>query len=127
MNEDNEIHATRSVLVRDFLIFCLKLTLDGVKDVLMIQLSVAAVVLDLLRPGKRSRLFYKVMGLGERIDLWLNLHGAIAKGEGTGDGLFGGSRAGSPTMVGQLEQAFRGGDEPRRRRRPQDGPDPGQR
>jgi hypothetical protein len=111
------MQATRSVLIRDFLIFQLKLWLDGFKDLLMIQLSVLAVVVDLLFGGRKKRLFYKVIRLGERIDLWLNLHGALARADESGDGLFGGSRAGSKTMLGQLEQAVRGGDEPRRQRR----------
>lgn len=98
------------------MIFWLKLWLDGFKDVFMIQLSAIAVAIDLIFGGRRKRLFYKVMRLGERIDLWLNLHGALTQGDETGDGLFGGSKAGSPTLVGQLEQAFRGGDEPRRRK-----------
>jgi hypothetical protein len=111
------MRASRSVLIRDFLIFQLKLFLDGFKDLMMIQLSIAAVVVDLFFGGRRKRLFYRVMALGERIDLWLNLHGALSKGEGTGDGLFGGSRAGTQTMLGKLEQAVRGGDEPRSRKR----------
>lgn len=111
------MRATRPVLIRDFLIFWLKLFLDGFKDVFLLQASIVAVVIDLLFGGKRKRLFYRVMRLGERIDLWLNLHGAIKQGEETGDGLFGGSRAGSDTLLGQLEQAVRGGDEPRRRRK----------
>ena len=113
------MQATRSVLIRDFLIFQMKLWLDGFKDLMMIQLSIVAVVVDLLFGGRRKRIFYKVIRLGERIDLWLNLHGALSRGDGTGDGLFGASRAGSKTMLGQLEQAVRGGDEPRSRRRRQ--------
>jgi len=111
------MQATRSVLIRDFLIFQMKLWLDGFKDLMMIQLSIVAVLFDLLFSGRRKRLFYKVIKLGERIDLWLNLHGALSRAEESGDGLFGGSRAGSKTMLGQLEQAVRGGDEPRRQRR----------
>lgn len=111
------MQATRSVLIRDFLIFQMKLWLDGLKDVLMIQLSILAVLVDLLFGGRRKRLFYKVIRLGERIDLWLNLHGALTRGEESDDGLFGGSRAGSRTMLGRLEQAVRGGDEPRRSRK----------
>ena len=111
------MQATRSVLIRDFFIFQLKLWLDGFKDLLMIQLSIVAVVLDLFFGGRRRRLFYKVIRLGERIDLWLNLHGALSRAEESGDGLFGASRAGSKTMLGQLEQAVRGGDEPRSQKR----------
>jgi len=111
------MRATRSVLFRDFLIFQMKLWLDGFKDLMMIQLSIVAVVFDLLFGGRRKRLFYKVIKLGERIDLWLNLHGALSRAEESDDGLFGGSRAGSGTMLGKLEQAVRGGDEPRRTRK----------
>ena len=105
--------SSRSVLIRDFLIFWLKLWLDSFKDVILIQISIVAVIIDLLLGRKRTRLFYSVMRLGERFDLWLNLHGALADGEASGDGLFGGSKAGSKTLLGQLEQMVRGGDEPR--------------
>jgi hypothetical protein len=114
---EDDMRATRPILIRDFLIFLLKLFLDGFKDVFLLQASIVAVVLDLFFGGKRKRIFYKVMQLGERIDLWLNLHGAIKKGEESGDGLFGGSRAGSDTLLGQIEQAVRGGDEPRKGRK----------
>ena len=114
------MQASRGVLIRDFLIFMAKLWVDGFKDLLLIQLSIVAVVVDLFFSGRRRRLLYKVMHLGERFDLWLNLHGAMARGEGTGDGLFGGSKAGSKTMVGKLEQVVRGGDEPRKTRRHRD-------
>lgn len=109
------MQATRGVLIRDFMIFWLKLWLDGAKDFMMIWLSSFAVIFDLFFGGRRRRLFYSVMKLGERIDLWLNLHGALSKGEDSGDGLFGASRAGSDNLLGQIEQAVRGGDEPRRK------------
>lgn len=109
--------ASRGVVIRDFVIFQVKLALDGLKDGLLMALSLGAITVDLFRGGQRKRLFYRVMNLGERIDLWLNLHGAASRAETTDDGLFGASKAGSGTMLGQLEQAVRGGDEPRRRRR----------
>lgn len=106
------MQSPRRVLIRDFLIFWLKLWLDSFKDFVLIQISVVAVIIDLILGGKK-RLFYSVMKMGERFDLWLNLHGALADGEASGDGLFGGSKAGSKTLLGQLEQLVRGGDEPR--------------
>jgi hypothetical protein len=109
------MRATRPVLIRDFLIFQLKLLLDGAKDVFLFQAAIVAVVLDLFFGGKRRRIFYTVMKLGERIDLWLNLHGAMTRGdEDQADGLFGASKAGADNLLGQLEQAVRGGDEPRK-------------
>jgi hypothetical protein len=57
-----------------------------------------------------------VLAASERFDLWLNVHAAAeAAGKGE-DGLFGASAAGSPTLVGKLEELWRGGDEPRARR-----------
>ena len=96
------------VLIRDLMIFQLKLVLDGFKDLFLMQLSIGAAILDLLlgRPG-RPLLFYRVLRLSERFDLWLNLHGPAAAAEKTADGLFGASRAGSNTLLGQLERVVR--------------------
>ncbi|HEX6927041.1 MAG TPA: hypothetical protein VF167_16580 [Longimicrobiaceae bacterium] len=99
---------TKGVLIRDLLILQLKLLIDAVKDVLLIKLAFLAVVFDILfgRPG-RSLLFYSVLRLGERFDLWLNLYGAARSAEGTDDGLFGASLAGSDSLLGKLEQFVR--------------------
>ena len=101
------------VSVRDFAIFQLKLLIDGLKDGVVFTMSFVAFAMDLIfkRHGQR-RFFYKMMRVSEGVDLWLNLHGAAAGAESDSDGLFGQSEAGSDTMLGQLEQMVRGGDEP---------------
>jgi len=53
------------------------------------------------------------MRSGEKFDKWLNLHGALENADPEHDGLFGASEAGSDTLLGQIEQAVRGGDQPR--------------
>lgn len=111
--------ATRGVTIRDFAIFQIKLAIDGFKDVGVIGLSIVAIVLDILSgKGRRPRLFYSVLKLSERFDQWLNLHGAAERLDDPDneDGLFGGSEAGSDSLLGKIEQAVRGGDEPRSRR-----------
>ncbi len=108
--------ATRSVTLRDFLIFQLKLWLDGMKDVAVITLSTGALVLDLIAGGgRRPRLFYSVVRWSERFDGWLNLHAAVERMESgeSDDGLFGASKAGEDTLLGRVEQVVRGGDEPK--------------
>ena len=67
-----------------------------------------AALFDLLfgRPG-RPLLFYSVLRLSERFDLWLNVYGAADKAEMDEDGLFGASRAGSDSMLGKLEEIVR--------------------
>ena len=119
------IEATRSVTFRDFAIFQLKLLLDGLKDLVLFQIAIVAMVLDIVAGGgKRPRLFYSVLRHSERFDLWLNLNGPLEKleeGDLSDDGLFGASAAGSDTLLGQLEQLVRGGDEPRGRRKDGEG------
>ena len=114
------IQATRDVTIRDFFIFQLKLLIDGFKDLVLLNLSAIAVLLDIVSgKGKRPRLFYSVLRTSERFDLWLNLNGALERlesGEVGDDGLFGASRAGSDSLLGELEQMVRGGDQPRSRR-----------
>jgi hypothetical protein len=109
--------ASRGVTFRDFAIFQLKLALDGLKDILVFNVSIGAMLIDLIAGrGKRPRLFYSVLRGSERFDAWLNLHGVVERmdAEGGEDGLFGASEAGSDSLVGRLEEIFRGGDEPRR-------------
>ncbi len=108
---------SRWVITRDLFIFQLKLFLDGFVDAVLVPVSIAAALVDMVFGGEgRGRLFYSVMRLGERIDLWLNLYGASSRADM--DGLFGGSKAGSDTLLGELEMRLRGGDEPRRKRKP---------
>jgi hypothetical protein len=108
----------RGVLIRDLLIFQLKLVLDGAKGVLVFQLSIGAAVIDFILG--RPALFYRVLRFSERFDLWLNLYSAAegaAEGanEGTAegaDGLFGASRAGSDSLLGKLEELVKQRVEP---------------
>jgi len=114
------VMATRGVTVRDYVIFQIKLWLDGFKDVAVIILSTGALVLDVIAgKGRRPRLFYTVVRASERFDRWINLHAAMERldaGE-SDDGLFGASAAGEDTLLGQIEQLARGGDKPRRVKR----------
>jgi len=112
---------SRGVTMRDFLIFQLKLALDGFMFLLFYNVWILGVVIALLAGrGLRPRLFYSVVRASERFDAWLNLHGVMERldqGDGA-DGLFGASTAGSDSLVGKIEQLVRGGDEPRSRRPP---------
>jgi hypothetical protein len=123
---------SRSVTLRDFMIFQLKLALDGVKDVVVFWLSIGAVAMDFISGrGRRPRLFYSVVRVSERFDAWINLHGVVERmDEGdAGDGFFGASEAGSDSLLGEIENLVRGGDEPRKPRKPRGkrGRDPGAR
>lgn len=118
--------ATSDVTFRDFLIFQLKLFLDGMKDLVVFNLSIGAMILDVIAGrGRRPRLFYSVVRMSEKWDLWLNLHAAVDRLEDdSDDGLFGASEAGSDTLLGQVEKMVRGGDRPKGKEPKGTGPDP---
>jgi len=108
--------ASRSVTLRDFAIFQLKLILDGMKDFAAVWLATGAIILDFIAGrGKRPRLFYSVVRMSERFDKWINLHSVVQRMDEleSDDGLFGGSTAGADSLIGQIEQLVRGGDTPR--------------
>jgi hypothetical protein len=103
------------VLARDFGLFYLKLLLDGFKGVILVQLGILAFCVDMifmLVAGSRRSFFYAVLELGERFDLWLNLYGPSRRAGANPDGLFGESRAGDHTFLGEMEELVRRGPEP---------------
>jgi hypothetical protein len=108
---------SRSVLIRDAVIFMLKLWIDGLKDIALTAAAVFALIFDLvISRGRRKYLFYSVVRAGERFDLWLNLYGGAKSGSHSEEGLFAGSRAGEDTFLGKLEE-LTGGERSRRRPR----------
>ncbi len=109
------------VATRDLLIFGVKLWIDTGKDAVLFFGAIGAFAADILfrREGDR-RLFYKLMRAGEKFDHYLNLHGAVKRADPAKDGLFGASKAGSDTLLGQMEMIVRGGDEPRGMKPPHD-------
>lgn len=69
---------SRRKIVRDVLIFELKLWLEGFKDVALMPLSLGAAVIDLLLPNKVGRgALYSVMKLGDRFERWVDLYAAL--------------------------------------------------
>lgn len=97
------------VVLRDLLIFQLKLLLDGVADVVIAHVALVAVLIDLLFPAERKgKRFYAVMARAERFERWLSLYGSAEAADLEEDGLFGASKAGSDTLLGRLEEIVTG-------------------
>lgn len=100
---------SKAVLLRDLMIFQFKLVLDGMKDVVLMPLTIVAAAVDIVFPGSRpGHRFYLVMALGERFDRWLNLFSASDHADASKDGLFGRSRSGSRTMLSEIEEMMVG-------------------
>lgn len=104
---------TRWIVLRDLLIFQVKLVLDGAKDIVLAPLAFLAAALDIAFPdGAPGHRLYAVMRIGESFDRWLSLFAAAQKADAYDDGLFGASRAGSDSLLGRLEQLVLGHEEP---------------
>ena len=69
---------SRGQIIRDVLIFQVKLWLEGFKDVILMPLSLGAAFIDLLfRGGTGGGALYSVMRLGDRFERWVHLYAAL--------------------------------------------------
>jgi len=60
--------------LRDVIVFQLKLGLDAARDLVLVPVSIAAALLDVVAGGAPvGRNFYRVFGFGRRTDRWINL------------------------------------------------------
>jgi len=82
---NSRISPDQKQILRDGLIFAVKLWLDGIKDVALGFLALGAVVIDLFR-GRRAGgyLFYRVMKLGHRVDHVIDVYGGHTEPESLG-------------------------------------------
>lgn len=66
----------RWTLIRDVLVFQLKLGVDAVRDLVLSPVSLLAALLDLVGGGRERPLFYQVLLVGRRSEAWIDLFGA---------------------------------------------------
>ena len=101
--ETSSESAGRWEFLRDVIVFQLKLVLDALRDLLLSPISIVAAAVDLLSGDERERRhFYRVLGVGRSLDVWINLFGESKSVEGQMS-----ESSGSPTvdsLVGQVEQ-----------------------
>ena len=70
------IQHPRAALFRHAAIFQLKLLADGLRDAILIPVSIVAALIGLLRGGDDcDREFTRVVDLGRRSEQWINLFG----------------------------------------------------
>lgn len=69
------VKVTPWVTLRDFVLFQLKLVAEAVKDMVLLNISVLAIVVDLIAGRwNQPRLFHGVVRLSRGFDGWLKLH-----------------------------------------------------
>ncbi len=67
----------RWTLIRDVAVFQVKLVFDGMRDVLLLPISLIAGLVSLVQGGARSSSeFYDLLKIGRRSERWINLFGA---------------------------------------------------
>lgn len=75
MNE--ETTSKRGALVRESVVFQLKLMADGLRDLVLLPVSLIATLVGLLRGGEEpEREFLQVIELGRASEIWINLFGS---------------------------------------------------
>lgn len=82
-------HHARWTLIRDVVVFQMKLVVDGLKDLVLAPLSIVAGVLDVFRPEREGRgRFYRLVRRGHDFDRWVDLfEAAHRKGDAESDAL----------------------------------------
>lgn len=64
-------------LIRDLLVFQAKLALDGLRDLVLLPISLIAAVLGLVAsPDNPGKYFQRLLEFGRQTDVWINLFGA---------------------------------------------------
>ena len=68
----------RWTLIRDAAVLQFKLTVDGLRDLILVPVSLVAAVASLVsgKDGSPGPHFYKLLAAGKRSERWINLFGA---------------------------------------------------
>lgn len=67
-------------LARDIAVLQVKLIVDGLRDFILVPISLVAGLISLTRPGNASgNEFYNLLRVGRRSERWINLFGAADK------------------------------------------------
>jgi hypothetical protein len=78
-SEMDEIRPTpdRRTLIRDILVLQLKLVADGIRDFILVPVSLVVGIISLAKSGEEGgNAFYELLRTGRRSERWINLFGA---------------------------------------------------
>ncbi|MEM7765209.1 MAG: hypothetical protein AAF290_14175 [Pseudomonadota bacterium] len=85
---DNDAMPDKKTLIRDAIAFQIKLIIDGLRDVVLIPVSLIATVMSLIKPGdKAGSEFYDVVAFGKETERKINLFGAAPERSEVDSGL----------------------------------------
>ncbi len=69
----------RWTLIRDVAVLQVKLVVDGLRDLILVPLSLIAGIVSLAsgEKGVPGTQFYRLLGVGKQSEVWINLFGAM--------------------------------------------------
>lgn len=74
---DGEPRADRRTLIRDVAVLQVKLVVDGLRDFILVPISLVAGIISLFGAADTAgNAFYRLLRIGRRSDRWINLFGA---------------------------------------------------
>jgi hypothetical protein len=86
-SHDGGTEPDRWTLIRDVAVLQVKLVVDGLRDFILVPVSLVAGVISLFRAGDPAgNEFYRLLRIGRRSDRWINLFGAADRTPDRTDG-----------------------------------------
>jgi len=79
-SSENGAMPDRWTLIRDIVVLQLKLVVDGLRDFILVPISLLVGIISLLKGGDSSGSeFYELLRTGRRSERWINLFGAAER------------------------------------------------
>lgn len=77
--EKQEAGLERWTMLRDLGVLQIKLIIDGLRDIVLVPLSLAAAVISIAsgKDGRPGPQFYQLLAWGKQSEIWINLFGAV--------------------------------------------------
>jgi hypothetical protein len=78
-SERNEANVERWTMLRDLGVLQVKLVVDGLRDIVLVPLSLVAGVVSIAssKDGRPGPQFYRLLAWGKQSEVWINLFGAV--------------------------------------------------
>ena len=82
-SQPTRVPADRWTLVRDIAVLQVKLVVDGLRDLILVPISLIAGIISLVKGGDEPATeFYDLLKMGRRSERWINLFGAAERVHG---------------------------------------------
>jgi hypothetical protein len=84
---DGDTELDRWTLIRDVAVLQVKLIVDGLRDFILVPISLVAGLISLFRAGDPTgNEFYRLLRIGRRSERWINLFGAADRAPDPAEG-----------------------------------------